>query len=180
MNVDPKAGIVRKVPARMIGVVVDDDVIGVPQPAVDIVYVPGRDRPVPVVEIEAAWIASAEPPNVVRPEATRPAAVLPWMVHVIVGVVAAGVMPNPYFAFINMRRIGMVGLITVIAALVAVIVVALIRCILMIVVALRRLLVIVSVIGRGSARRRWMLSAILTAVAVVVPILGKCRHSHNQ
>jgi hypothetical protein len=45
----------------------------------------------------------------------------------------------------------------------------------------------VAMIGGWTARRRRMLSTILAAVAVVVPMLavvvamlGKCRHSHNQ
>jgi hypothetical protein len=95
------------------------------------------------------------------------------MIDAIVVVIAAGVMPDPYSAVINVRRIGMVGLIAVVAALVALIAVVVVSLIL-------GFLMIVAVIGRWTMRRRRMLSAILTAVAMVVSTLGKCRHSHNQ
>lgn len=54
VHVDPEPCIVGKIPARMVGVVIDHDRVGVPKPAVDIRHIEGGHAPIVVVEPEAA------------------------------------------------------------------------------------------------------------------------------
>jgi hypothetical protein len=50
-----------------------------------------------------------------RSESTAEVAVLPWIVEMIVGIVASSIMPNPFFAVVHVRSIRVSGLIAVIA-----------------------------------------------------------------
>jgi hypothetical protein len=70
------------------------------------------------VEPETRWAAAFNPPHMMRPESTAEAAVLPGMIEVIVGIVASGIMPNPFFAVVDVRSVGVSGLIAVIATVV--------------------------------------------------------------
>jgi len=69
VNVSAEARVVGEIVAGVIGIVVNDDVIRVPQPSIDISKIVGRDAPVPIVEPETAGAAAAETPDVVGTKA---------------------------------------------------------------------------------------------------------------
>lgn len=95
VDIGAEADVVGEVPAYMVRIVVDDDVVGVPEPAVTEGDVEGGDMPVPAVEPEAVRSAACQMPSVCRAETTGEAAVSEGMIDVIVGVAAAGVMADP-------------------------------------------------------------------------------------
>src|SRR5579863_8932709 len=95
MHIGSQADVIREIPARMVRIVVDDDIVRVPEPAVAVPHVIGRNAPVPVVEPESPRAAAAQMPYMARAEAAAKAAMLPGMVQMKVRVVAAGVVADP-------------------------------------------------------------------------------------
>ena len=95
MDVSAEADVVGEVPAGVVGVFVDDDVVGVPVPAIDVGEVVGGYAEVEATEPEAGGAASDETPDVGGAEAGGEVAVLPGVVEVVVGIVGAGVVADP-------------------------------------------------------------------------------------
>ena len=60
MHVGTKAHVVSEIPAGVIGIIVDDDLIGIPEPIGAEGEVGGCDRPVPSIEPEPAGAASGQ------------------------------------------------------------------------------------------------------------------------
>src|SRR5580698_4163891 len=69
VDVSAQAHVVSEIPAGIVGVFIDDDVIGVPEPSVTVGYVVGSHAPVPSVEPEAAGAAASEMPAMAGTEA---------------------------------------------------------------------------------------------------------------
>jgi hypothetical protein len=107
VDVGSEAGVVGEVPAGVVGVFVDDDVVTVPVPAVDVGEVEGGYAPVEAAEPEAGGAAAGEAPDVAGAEAGGEAAVLPGMVEVEAGIVGAVVVADPVVGFIVVRGVGM-------------------------------------------------------------------------
>src|SRR6202008_2950963 len=101
----------------MVRIVVDDPVVGIPKPAVHIAQFPRRDAPVPAVEPEPARTSAAQSPAMAGTKSPRKMAVFILVVEVEMRIVAARIMPHPHFPVIDMRRIGMPGLVAVIPVL---------------------------------------------------------------
>src|SRR5437764_2904101 len=101
----------------MIRILVDDDVVRVPIPAVNVRDLPRSHAPVPVAEAETAGIATLKSPMMLGTEAAIEAPMLPWTILVKTPVVAALVMAYPHASVINVRGVGMVRLVAVIAVL---------------------------------------------------------------
>ena len=89
MHVGAESHIISQVPARMIRIVVDDDVIGVPEPAVAITYVIGCDTPGPTIEPEATGASAADVPYVMWSEAAGKVPMLPGMINMVVSIIGA-------------------------------------------------------------------------------------------
>jgi hypothetical protein len=83
----------------MVGIVVDHDIVIVPKPVAAIVIVIWRDLKEKAANIEPVSTAAAQPPNVPRAKAGGEMPVLPRMVKMIVGIVAAGIMSYPAIIF---------------------------------------------------------------------------------
>ena len=62
MNIGSETNVVGKIVAVMIGIWVDDDIIGVPIPVATKGEVWGRYAPIPVVEAKSIWSATGELP----------------------------------------------------------------------------------------------------------------------
>ena len=111
MHVSAEAHVVGKIPARMVRIVVNDDIVGIPEPAAAVGYVVGSDAPVPSVEPEAAWAATGKMPDVMRTETACPMTMLPRVVEMIVGVVRSGIVADPDLS-VDMRDTGVAFLVT--------------------------------------------------------------------
>ena len=86
--------VVGQVPAIVIGIFVDDNLIGIPQPIVGVRDVVRCDAEVKAVEPEARRAAPDEVKYMRAAEASGEAAVLPRMIEMIVGIVAAGIVAS--------------------------------------------------------------------------------------
>ena len=91
----------------MVGVVVDNNVIVVPIPVVNISDIKRSHAEVVSAEPEAARTAAPKPPNKPRPEAALEVAVFPRMIQVESGVVRARIVSDPFPVLVDMRGIGM-------------------------------------------------------------------------
>src|SRR5579859_715295 len=99
----------------MVGIFVDDDVVGVPEPVAHIGNIVRGHGPVPITEAEAARIAAGQSPAMFGAEAAFETAVLPRVVDTVMLIVAPGVVTYPAAAVVHVRRIGMAGAVAVIA-----------------------------------------------------------------
>jgi hypothetical protein len=95
MHVRAKPDIVGKVPAVVIGIGIQDDVVTVPEPVAGITGVVWGHLEEEPVDIESVAPASSKPPDVLRPDRPREASLSPWMIETIVGIVATGVVSHP-------------------------------------------------------------------------------------
>ena len=114
MHIGAEADVVGQVPAIVIRVGVNHDVVGVPQPAVAEGYVIGGNVPIPAVEPEAAGTSAAKMPYVPAAKAAGKAAMREGMVVVVVGIPAARVMTDPGLV-IHVRDVGVAFLVAVVA-----------------------------------------------------------------
>src|ERR1035437_972835 len=147
----------------MIWIGIEDNVIRVPHPITDITLVIGCDAEVETVKPEAARTTATEPPVMLGTKAAGEAAMRPRLFDPIVLIVAAGVVTDPNSAIVDMRGVGMVGLIAVISVFFG---------------STRR-----TTIGLGPTRwnRRAALSMIIgTLSAIVIGTLAQCRYQTNE
>jgi hypothetical protein len=107
VNVGAQSGVVGEIPAFVIGIVVEHDVIAVPIPVVRVTEVIGCDGEVVAVEPETLRTAAAKAPSVALPETTIVAAVFPQIFPAVALIVPAVIVPNPFAVAVNVRRFGM-------------------------------------------------------------------------
>ena len=117
MHIGAEAHVVGEIPSGMVGVFVDDDLVGVPEPAVAEGDVSRSNIPIPAVEPEAAGAAAGETPNMGAAKAAGEVAVGEWLIHMVAGIVGAGVVTDPGLSVIDVRNVGVAGLVAVIAVL---------------------------------------------------------------
>jgi hypothetical protein len=111
VDVDAQADIVGKIIAGVVGIFIDHDVVVVPEPIVGIVVVVRCELEVDAADAEPLAAAAAKPPDVLRANAEGEASMFPGMVQMIVLVAAAGVVSHPNIILVDMRGLGMAGLI---------------------------------------------------------------------
>jgi hypothetical protein len=105
--------VVGQIPAVVIGILVDRDVVTVPVPVIAVVIVVGRDLEIRALEPEALAVPSLEAVNVVGAEAEGEASVLPGTINAVVRIVATGIVADP-LSIVRMD-VGSVGMLGVIA-----------------------------------------------------------------
>ena len=114
VDVGSQADVVGQIPAVVIRVCVDYDVVGIPVPIIAVGEVEGRDAPVEIVEPEAIRSTAGKMPDVAAAEAPGEVSVLKRAIEMVVDVAAAGVMANPLVA-VNVWNVGMASLVSVVA-----------------------------------------------------------------
>jgi hypothetical protein len=95
----------------VVGVFVDDDIVAVPEPVAAEADVVGSDVKVEAAKSETIGAAAGEAPDVTAPESAGKVAVLPGMIEVVVRIVAAGIVANPFAVGVNVWRVGMASLV---------------------------------------------------------------------
>jgi hypothetical protein len=113
MHVRSEPYVICKVPTHVVRIVVDDDLISSPVPVPGIGEVVRRDREIESPEPESIGTAACESPLVSWAETSRETPVLPRMIEVIVRIVATAIVPDPCVVCVDVRRVGMPGLISV-------------------------------------------------------------------
>ena len=111
MNVGAQPGVVGQIPAFVIRVFVDDDLIGIPEPAAAEADVVGRDAEVKAAEPEARRASAGEMPDVAAAKPARKAAMFPGMIEVVVRIIAAGVVTYPLVVCVHVGSFWVSGLV---------------------------------------------------------------------
>ena len=111
MDVGAEPDVVGEVPAIVVGVVVDHDVVTVPEPVVAIAQVEGANAKVEASKPKTVGAASAEAPDVTAADAAGESAMLPGMIEVEANIVASIVMPDPLAVVVNVGGFRMAFLI---------------------------------------------------------------------
>lgn len=112
VDVGAQPDVIGEVPAVVVGIGVDYDVVVIPQPSVAIVVVVGRNLEKEAADVKSIAVTAAKPPDVSRADAATEAPVFPRMIEMIVGIVASGVVSHPLIRFgVDVRGLGMVRLI---------------------------------------------------------------------
>jgi hypothetical protein len=106
VDVGAESWVVGQVPAVVVGVVVNYDLVCAPVPIVDEAVVGGSDIEVETAEPEAIAIATFDAPLMAAADAASEAAMLKRMIDVIAGVIAAGIVANPLIIGVDVRGIG--------------------------------------------------------------------------
>ena len=89
--------VVGEVPAWIVGIIVQDDVVVVPLPVSAIIVVVRRNLKEEAAKLEALAVSAVKAPNVTRADGLREAAVFPRVVGMIVGVMS--LMSHPLVIF---------------------------------------------------------------------------------
>jgi hypothetical protein len=114
MYVGSQSYVVGKVSAGVVGIFVNDNVIGVPEPVVAVADVIGSDAKVESAEPETVGAASGEPRYVAPAETSGEVAMFSGMVEVIVRIVGAAVVADPLAIGVDVRGIGMARLVVIV------------------------------------------------------------------
>src|ERR1700722_10438286 len=109
MHIGAEAHIVGKIPAHMVGVLINHNLIRVPEPVIAEGQIGRGHRPVPAVEPEPARTAATNPPYVTGTKATGKVAMLPRLIEMVVRIAGTAIVPNPLLA-LHMRSSRMAGL----------------------------------------------------------------------
>lgn len=111
MNISPEAHVVGQVPADVVGVLVNDDIVSIPVPIIAETDIVGGDAEVGAAKPEATGTASGEMPDMTAAKTAGEVSVLPWVVEMIVRIVGTGIVANPFSVGVYMGCVGMAGLV---------------------------------------------------------------------
>lgn len=95
MGVGAQARIIRKIPARIVGIFVDDDLIAIPVPVGHDVVIESRDVPIKIIEPEASGTSASESPHVPGAETAGETTVRPGVFEMIMHVITTSFVANP-------------------------------------------------------------------------------------
>jgi hypothetical protein len=105
--VRPQPHVVGQVPADVIGVVINHNLVGIPQPVTAKAQIIWRDAEVKAAEPESRRTSSSQMPDVMRAKSAGEVPVLPRMIEMIVRIVLPGIVPDPLAIWMNVRSIRM-------------------------------------------------------------------------
>jgi hypothetical protein len=107
VHVGAEPDVVCKVPAVVVRIFVDDDLIRIPKPVVGESEIIRSNAEIKAPEPEPRRAASGEVEDVATTKPAREPAVLPGMVEVVMGVIAAGVVADPLIVGMDVGRVRM-------------------------------------------------------------------------
>jgi hypothetical protein len=162
VNVSAQAHVVSEIPAVVVGIFVNHDVVAVPIPVIGVGKVKRGDAEVEATKPETAGISTLDAPPMSATEATLKASVLPRMVEVEAVVIPPHVVPNPFAVVVDVWgfRMAVAVLIRVPVPIVMVVIVAV-------------AFVLVAMIGLRPVVRNVSSTDVVVTVIVVVILLGE-------
>ena len=113
MRVGAESRVVGQIPAFVIRIIVDNDVIVVPIPIINVAEIEGSYAEVKSAEPEAAGSSAAQAPHVTRSDSALEAAMLPGVVKVKSGIAAAVGVADPFVILVDVRSFGVRGFIAI-------------------------------------------------------------------
>ena len=107
VDVGTESHVVGEIPAFVVGVVVDDDVVAVPEPVIGVGQVKRGNAEVEAVKPKTVGAASGKVPAVAGAEAAGEAAVLEGMIDVEASIISSGIVTHPLTVVMDVRCFGM-------------------------------------------------------------------------
>ena len=96
----------------MVGVIVENDVVIVPIPVVDVAEIKGRDAEIVASEPEAVRTTAAQAPHTIGPQSSFEVSVIPGMIEMKSRIPASIVVSDPLVVVVNVRCFRMALLIS--------------------------------------------------------------------
>jgi hypothetical protein len=115
VDVNPQPHVIGEVPADVIRILINHDLVRTPEPVIAKAVVVWGNAKVEAAKPEALPVPSFKPKDMVGTEPAREVSMLPRMIEMVVGIITAGVMPNPLIAPIDVRGVRVPGLVAIIA-----------------------------------------------------------------
>ncbi len=116
VDVGTKPDVISQVPAIVVGVFVDHDIVAIPEPVAAVADVEVGDGEAKTAKPEQARSSAAQMPHMPAAEAAGEASMLPGMIEVIVNVIPAGIVADPLAVGMNVGSIGMPHLVVEVLA----------------------------------------------------------------
>src|ERR1700733_6520006 len=95
VHVGAEANVVGEIPAGMVWILIDHDLVGIPQPVAAEGNVVRRNAKIKAVEPESAGASAAKMPHVPLAETSGEVAMLPGMIDMIVRIVSPRIVTDP-------------------------------------------------------------------------------------
>src|SRR5579859_3064576 len=107
VNVGAQSDVISQIPAVMVRVIVDHDVVAIPEPVIGVVVIGGRNAEVEPAKPEAIPAAALDAELVTPADAARKAAMLPRMIEMKAGIITARFVPDPLIVRVNVGSVRM-------------------------------------------------------------------------
>src|SRR6266436_2285130 len=95
MNVSAQPRVISQVPSIMVRVLIDHDVVTVPQPVTNVVVVVRCNAKEHTVNIKPLSVSPLKAIDMVAAEAASEASMFEWTIEMVVEIVTAGIMSPP-------------------------------------------------------------------------------------
>ena len=108
MSVRAQPRVVGKIPANMVWILVDHDLIASPVPTRNDVEIVRGDIPVEIIEPEALRVSSRKHEYMLRSKTAAEMSVCPWLSEMVMRIGSATIVPNPFIVLrVNVRNVRM-------------------------------------------------------------------------
>jgi len=113
VNVRPKPYVVGEIPAIVVGIVVNDDFVAVPEPIAAVTNIKAGDAEIKTAKPEATGSSTDKSPTISCADMAREVSVLPGPVEMETWIIPALVVADPLPVMMNVRCFGMILLVAV-------------------------------------------------------------------
>jgi hypothetical protein len=113
VDVGAEPDVIGEVPAIVVGVIVDNDVIAIPEPVIAVSKVKRANAEIEAAEPESIGAASTESPSVTAANAAGEVAMFPGMIQMEAGLVASVVMSDPFAVVVDVGSFGMAFMVAI-------------------------------------------------------------------
>src|SRR5579862_3470916 len=99
MHIGAEPHVVGKVPAVMVRIGIEHNIVAVPEPAVYKIVIVGSNLEEEAAEFKSVPVSATKPEYMIRADWTGKMSMLPWAINMIVGIVSAAVVADPPVVF---------------------------------------------------------------------------------
>ena len=107
VHIGAEPDVVGQVPAVVVRIFVDHDIVAIPKPVAAIANVEGGNTETKTAKPEKVRASAPEMPHMAATEAARKVPMLPGVIEMIVNVAAAGVVSDPFAVVMDVGSVGM-------------------------------------------------------------------------
>ena len=113
MNVSTKSHVIGEIPADVVWVFINHDLVAVPKPVIAETNIVGGNVEIKPAKPEAPRAASFNPDDVAATETAGKVSMFPGMIDVVVSIIGAGVVSDPFAIRVNVGSVWVPGLVTI-------------------------------------------------------------------